>query len=806
MKDFWLAMRATSTVYSRNLLKGLPVHLGVFLFYLAVAVGITWPLVTVLATRFAGFGYSDAYEMAQHIWWFKYALQHGQPLFYQTMMGYPGGIDGITLWSNVLQFFPAWLLAFALPLPVASNVMILVTLALDGWAMYFLARYMTGQVGPALLAGIVLMAFPTLQGHLGAAHAGLLVQWPLPLFVYSLLRLRETARRRYILFGALLFVMTTWAHSLQLIFTLMPVTSLYLLMLGWRHEWRALRQTLLAVLIGGLALGLFLIPVVRATLGTAAYTDEGGAVRYSADLLALVTPSFFHPIFGQWEYTHRVLGINLDEGAAYFGIVAALLSAVAVWKRPEARGWLVLALIACSLSLGPLLKLFDQPVVVTVGGDYPTNITLPWAAVESLPLFKLARTPGRFNFTLALAAAALAGLGASVIWTRIGARRWRWLALVAAMALILFEYQTFWPLPLTTANIPDQIRSLASRSDLRAVFDSPWSNLVAAKEGLYLQTGHVHPLIAGQTTRQTPVDPAKLTVLEATYDPALLREAGADIVIIHRRSDGDHALEDRARAMLGEPFYKGDRFTVFLTPPTTAAPQFVVVPPSGTSISDTGAAYLYAPADGWARLRTTLAADGRDVALSLDGRELARWSVAGRQSVDLPLPLTRGYHTVALSVLPACPQVPSVTLRCRAVSLSDFALDGYTPAALGAAITFDHGVSLSAARVTPSPDALALSLVWQFAAPLTADDIRFVHVLDADGRLIAQDDHPLGVVPAGVTRVDTVSLTLPAGRASQNYRVTVGWYRYPSNTRFSILSDTLGAPSGEAEIGTFEPG
>ncbi len=779
-------------------------HIGIFAFYLAVAVGISYPLVTVLATRFAGFGYSDAYEMAQHIWWFKYALQHGQPLFYQTMMGYPTGIDGITLWSNVFQFFPAWLLAFVLPLPVASNVMLLITLALDGWAMSWLARHLTGgQVGPALLAGLVFMSFPTMQGHFGAAHAGLLVQWPLPLFVYCLLRLRETARRKYILLGALFFLLTTWGHSLQVIFTLMPVTALVTLALLLRREWRALGQTVLTVLIGGIALGLFLIPVVKATLGTSAYTDEGGAVRYSADLLALVTPSFFHPIFGQWEYTHRVLGINLDEGAAYFGIVAALLSLIAVWKRPAARGWLLLAVVAYLLSLGPLLKLFDQPVVATIGGDYPTNITLPWAAVESLPLFNLARTPGRFNFALMLAAAALAGLGASVIWTRLGVRRWRWLALIAAMALILFEYQMFWPLPTTTANIPDQIRSLSSRDALRAVFDSPWNNLVVAKEGLYLQTGHVHPLLAGQVTRQTPVDPAKLTVLEATYDPALLHEAGADVVIIHRQSDGDHTLENRARAALGDPFYKGDRFTVFLTPTPTAPPQFVVVPPTETTVTDNAVAYLYAPADGWARLRATLAADGRDVALTLDGRELARWMVDGKQPVDLPLPLAQGYHTVTLAVLPACPQVMMVALRCRAVTLSDFALDGYSAADLGMPVAFDHGITLTASRVAARSKALDVALAWQFDATRSESDIRFVHVFDANGKLIAQADHTLGSLPAKVTRVDALTLTLPTTLVSGTYRVTVGWYSYPTNARFSILGDVPGAHNGEAEIGSF---
>src|SRR5690606_17581314 len=124
-------------------------HLAAAGVYLLAALLITWPLVTKLTTEFTGFGYSDAYEMAHHIWWFKYALQTGNDLFYQSMLGYPNGIEGITLWAHPLQFFPAWLLAFVMPLPAAYNLSILLSLVLNGLALYWLALYLTrGQFGP----------------------------------------------------------------------------------------------------------------------------------------------------------------------------------------------------------------------------------------------------------------------------------------------------------------------------------------------------------------------------------------------------------------------------------------------------------------------------------------------------------------------------------------------------------------------------------------------------------------------------------------------------------------------------------
>lgn len=296
-------------------------HLLVLAFYLAVALVITYPLVAQFSTAFAGFIYGDAYEMAHHIWWFKQALQTGQNPFYQSLLAYPNGIAGVTVWANPLQSFPAWFFAFVLPLPAALNLQILLTLALNGWAAFFLAHYLTRaavkSAAPAVLAGVVFMLYPTMQGHLGVAHATQIVQWGVPLYVYALFRVRERPTLGSLLLAVFCFFVAALGHTLQVIYVLMPITLVYVLALALRREWLALSRTLVAVFLGMVLLGLFLLPVLRDTLATSAYTGESNAVRYSADLLSLVTPSFRHPLFGRLDYTHRVLGVNIDEGAAY---------------------------------------------------------------------------------------------------------------------------------------------------------------------------------------------------------------------------------------------------------------------------------------------------------------------------------------------------------------------------------------------------------------------------------------------------------------------------------------------------------
>src|SRR6185369_6001446 len=66
---------------------------------------------------------------------------------------------------------------------------------------------------------------------------------------------------------------------------------------------------------------------------------------------------------------------------------------------------------------------------------------------------------------------------------------------IIAIALILFEYQFYWPFPTVSAEIPQAVTALAERTDIRAVFDIPWDNLIEAKYAMYLQTAHQHPLI-----------------------------------------------------------------------------------------------------------------------------------------------------------------------------------------------------------------------------------------------------------------------------------------------------------------------
>ncbi|MFN8560046.1 MAG: hypothetical protein U0703_00045 [Anaerolineae bacterium] len=790
-------------------------HVLVFLFYLGVTVVITFPLITVIGTRLIGHPISDAYEYTHHVWWIKTALQTGQNPYFMPNLVYPDGASAGLLWGIPFRTFPAWLFAFVLPLPAAFNVSALLTLALNGWAMFVLARYLhhltphpplprveRGSRAPrdggevaALLAGLVFMLYPAFQGQLGAAHVDLLTLFPAPLYLYALLRLRDTPHpRRVILAGAILFVLSFLGNFLLLLYLIAPITALYGVRLLVSRDWLVLRRALATVVLGALLSLPFVVPLL---LDSASLPAEEGAVRYSADLLGVVSPSFYHPLFNSWDYNRRVLGLEPFETTAYVGVIAAALAGIAVWKVRAARGWLALALVAWVFSLGPLLRVDGEPLTLRTDG-YASYVTLPWALFQNLPLISIARTPARFNFAVGFAVAVMVGYGAAYLWRGLGARRVRWIALVGVMGLIAFEYQVWWGLPTVPGVVPEPIAALAARGDVRAVLDIPGANPLVDKEGMFLQTAHGLPLITGQVARRSPVNPAKVALLEGTLDPALLDAAGVDIVILHREHD-DGSGEAFARQQLGDPIYADDQYAVFETPLTDAAPGFAALPTSLDAIEQGADSYAYAPDDGWVMVEADLSADeARQVDLLLNGVVVGRWSVSGSMTIRAPLPVAAGsFNTITLALDPSCPAHVDPTLACRSVSLDDLKLD-FTPTPLSEQTAFERGVTLTRAYVPSEARAgetLSVWLWWGFTRSLGMDDIRFVHVTDAAGTVVAQQDNPLGEIAPGETRAESVDIALPADLPPGEYTVSAGWYTYPDIANFCVLvNDACGDP------------
>jgi NADPH-dependent ferric siderophore reductase len=103
-------------------------------------------------------------------------------------------------------------------------------------------------------------------------------------------------------------------------------------------------------------------------------------------------------------------------------------------------------------------------------------------------------------------------------------------------------------------------------------------------------------------------------------------------------------------------------------------------------------------------------------------------------------------------------------------------------------------VTLAAQQISAVNGGVRVWLNWTFDQPLSASDRRFVHVLDADGRLVAQDDAAL---PALAAWAESLDFALPPG----TYRLYTGWYSLPDAARFAVLADEADAAAGLIALG-----
>ncbi len=125
-------------------------------------------------------------------------------------------------------------------------------------------------------------------------------------------------------------------------------------------------------------------------------------------------------------------------------------------------------------------------------------------------------------------------------------------------------------------------------------------------------------------------------------------------------------------------------------------------------------------------------------------------------------------------------------------------------------MAFGKQISLVGYDVESISQRLALTLYWKRSAPIAADYTVFVHVLDANGKIVAQDDHqpgdgmnPTSLWDDGEVVADNFALEVPPGTG---YLVDLGWYLPGTGERLTV-TDRNGQEIGDhLELGPFEVG
>jgi hypothetical protein len=142
-----------------------------------------------------------------------------------------------------------------------------------------------------------------------------------------------------------------------------------------------------------------------------------------------------------------------------------------------------------------------------------------------------------------------------------------------------------------------------------------------------------------------------------------------------------------------------------------------------------------------------------------------------------------------------CPTVIPDSLACP--PLGSLALDRDLRAETAPdPVMIEHGIRLIGWRTNYIIGrAFHAYLRWDFDVPITANDIRFVHVINSAGEIVAQEDRPLGEMRAGDGWQDTVYL-YREGFPPGEYRIFTGWYHLGADAVVQNYPVTGGAPEG----------
>jgi hypothetical protein len=374
------------------------------LAYLVVAAYVTMHLLTAVRSGYLSQGVQDQ----QAFEWYLGATAHNLATFSNPLISdlqnFPAGVN---LMAN------AAVLGLGVPLapltlvagPQVSFVLVeLLGLALTATAWYWLVRRRLA-VHPAFafLAGALAGFGPGMVSHANG-HPNFVVQALVPLIVDRLLRLAEG--RRPVRDGVVLGLLAAWQVFIGEEVLLLTAVGVLVAGAVWlAHRRPPWRPALTGLGIGGLvALVVVAFPLWWQFRGPQSYASiwHPPAGNDLAQLWGRATRTV-----GADPWASAALSMNRTEENSFFGVpllVAALATALLLWRSVLVRALAAVVVVTCWLSLGEELTLHGTPL----------GIPGPWALLEQVPVVENV-LPTRFTLVALPALALLLAVGAEAL-------------------------------------------------------------------------------------------------------------------------------------------------------------------------------------------------------------------------------------------------------------------------------------------------------------------------------------------------------------------------------------------------------
>ena len=820
--------------------------MAVLALYIVIGFVFSLPLPFTMNQRIAGDDI-DVWINPWVNWWTQKALSEGLPFYHTRYLFYPQGTS--LAYHSFFHVNTALWLALRCQLGdlPAYNVIVLASYPLSAFALYLLARRLTGSRSAALLGGFVFGFSPYHVAE--SAHPGLgTIQW-IPLFLLSL----ENAVTRKKTWSGLCAAFWLWLaglsgwHLMTMALSLGLFRALYLLFAQrrWR-EWAVLRTLMISALTFAILILPFLWPLLREVLTSDA---PGYALAHQdrfagTDLLSFFIPSVHHPLLGA-----AVSGLYEQfypgqwKAPAFIGFSVLALGMIGIFSSGrKGRFWWICSLVLLGLTLGPYPQVLGRRL-------FP-GYALPWGVA----VIRTIRFAHRINTLLVLCWSLLVAWGCFAILQKAHFARFRrrkHLLLAAILTIAGVEYCPI-PFPSTHLDVPQFHTELAQEPGDFAILEIPMGRQ-PSKPYMYYQTVHSKRLVEGHVSR-TPadayafIDSNPLLSRLGRYShpdyagdfsldfPAVSRQlaalaaAGVRYVIVHHDSTPPELLAAWRSFAFYRPVYDDGDTVVYHTRPI-AGVDYEIATHLTREIA-------LVEADGFL---PTSASQGSWLHLDL------HWTATQRPSRDYFYRVTlhgpSGGATAIFTGAPEWPtsQWPAGTLYTSrvAIQVDPFLPPGPyqitveliepatsatvgTPANLGVVemlglpreyahpqpanlvnAVFDDQVRLIGFDVDQSTGALDITLYWQAVRRMAHDYKVFVHVSSTeDGQIAVQDDsmprrwtYPMSWWDADEIVADRITLDI-SGLSPGRYDVSVGVYNPETIERLPVVDHT-GAPRSD---------
>jgi hypothetical protein len=398
---------------------------------LALSVAMFWPMWLDPAHRLLGSGLGDGALMMWFLRWTPAAVGHGMNPLFSDYLNFPNGVN--VMWNTSL-LLPGFLLA---PITVTLGPVVTFNLlgtlgpALSGWtATLAFRRYV--RSGLAALIGGLAFGFSPYMLAQNRGHLQLTLVFLVPLLFLVVDNILTRQRRAAWVSGAALGVIAglqvlIGEEVFALVAILLVAQVVIMALLFPRH---VLAKLPYAAIAFGTAAVVFVAiagyPIWFQLFGPQHVNgDLHSGDRLVTDLWNLITPTTVQAVVpaAARRITATFTG-NLAETNGYISIPLILIVLFTVvrwaWSRAVVRVAFLLALLSVVLSLGGHLHIRGRV----------TDLTLPWNAIQHLPLLESA-VPNRFMLVGALFCALLLAVFIDQ------ALRWRWAERVPAALLVI---------------------------------------------------------------------------------------------------------------------------------------------------------------------------------------------------------------------------------------------------------------------------------------------------------------------------------------------------------------------------------